>query len=72
LEGEAYVLAALAGVNLGMSWLKPSWVYKKEQNGFSRSEALRKAFMDCGYVYVFVVVLLLAAAIVETLTLVFI
>jgi uncharacterized membrane protein SpoIIM required for sporulation len=72
LEGEAYVLAALAGVNIGLSWLTPNWVYKQEKESLSRSEALRRAFRQSAYVYVFVVILLLAAAIVETLTLVFI
>jgi len=72
LEGEAYVLAALAGVNLGLSWFQPKWVYKEEKDGLSRSEALRRALRESAYVYVFVVALLFAAAILETMTLVFI
>ena len=66
LEGMGYVLASVAGINLGLSWLKPDWTYKGEQ--FSRMKALRKALRECIYIYVLVVVLLLAAAIVETVT----
>ncbi len=68
LEGEGYVFAALGGLILGVSWLKPQWAYAGES--FSRSQALRKAWTDCLYVYILVVLLLLAAAVVETLTLV--
>lgn len=68
LEGEGYVLAALAGVNLGLSWLKPEWVYRGE--ALSRSEAVEKALKDCVRIYVFVAVFLVAAAVVETITLI--
>jgi hypothetical protein len=68
LEGEGYVFGGLAGVNLGLSWLKPTWVYKKE---LSRFEAVKQAFRDCVHIYFFVALLLLAAAIVEMMTLVF-
>lgn len=70
LEGEGYVLAALAGVNLGLSWLKPNWAYRGE--GLSRLDAVKKAFMDCARIYVLVTLFLLVAAVVETITLVFI
>lgn len=70
LEGEGYVFAALAGVNLGLSWLKPEWTY--EGKVLSRSGAVKQAFRDCVHIYFFVALLLLAAAVVETVTLVFI
>ena len=70
LEGEGYVFAGLAGVILGLSWLKPAWAYGGES--LSRSQALKKALKDCVYIYVLVVSLLLAAALVETLVLVYI
>lgn len=66
LEGEGYVIASVAGMTLGLSWLKPDWIYEGE--GLSRSEALRKALRECGRLYIVVVVVLLLAAIVETFT----
>ncbi len=63
LEGEGYVLAGVAGVYLGLSWLNPRWAYKEEN--LSRADALKKALKDAMYIYVLVVVFLLAAAIVE-------
>jgi len=68
LEGEGYVLASLAGVNLGLSWLKPEWAYKGEK--LPRSESVKQAFKDCARIYVFVALLLLLGAVVETITLV--
>lgn len=67
LEGEAYVLAAVAGTVLGLSWLKPNWAFRREN--VSRREALGKAFRECVHLYVLVVVVLFVAALVETLTL---
>ncbi len=66
LEGEGYVLAGAAGVILGLSWLRPSWI---GQEGTARWESLRRAVKECAYLYVLVALLLLAAAVVETLTL---
>jgi len=66
LEGEAYIIAGVAGINLGLSWLKPNWLSK---NGSSRRDALEQAVRECGYLYVLVTTLLLAAAIAETFTL---
>lgn len=66
LEGMGYVLASIAGINLGLSWLKPDWAYRAEQ--ISRIRALKKAIRECIYIYVLVTMLLLAAAIVETAT----
>jgi len=68
LEGEGYVLAALAGVNLGLSWLKPKWAYRGED--LSRVEAVKMALKEAGRIYIFVTVLLFVAAVVETITLV--
>lgn len=74
LEGEAYVFAALAGVNLGLSWLKPSLLYPRERlptgEKLPRSVAAALAFRECFRVYVFVVGLLLVAAVVEAMTIV--
>ncbi|MCK4633926.1 stage II sporulation protein M [Candidatus Bathyarchaeota archaeon] len=66
LEGEAYVIAGVVGINLGLSWLKPNWVSK---NGSSKRDALGQAVRECGYLYALVTTLLLAAAVVETFTL---
>lgn len=66
LEGEAYVLAAVAGTTWGMSWLKPSWIYKGEK--ISRFDALKMASKECQHLYFFVILLLFVGAVVETLT----
>lgn len=66
LEGEAYVVAAVAGMNLGLSWLKPKWVYRDGE--ISRSDALKLAFKECAYTYVLVALLLTVAAVVEVIT----
>lgn len=70
LEGEGYVLAALAGVNFGLSWLKPKWAYRGED--LSRFEAAKKALKDCVRIYVLVVIFLFVASIVETMTIIFV
>ncbi|MGQ9459968.1 MAG: stage II sporulation protein M [Candidatus Bathyarchaeaceae archaeon] len=49
LEGEGYVLAALAGINLGMSWFKPKRVYGEEE--LSRIESVKMALKDCLRIY---------------------
>jgi hypothetical protein len=66
LEGEAYVVAAIAGIDLGLSWFKPSWAHKAEAE--SRFEGLKMALKECGYLYILVAILLLGAAFVETAT----
>ena len=66
LEGEGYVFAGGAGIILGMSWLRPSWI---GQEGISRLESLKRTIRECTCFYVLVALLLLAAAFVETLTL---
>jgi len=67
-EGAAYVLASVAGIVLGLSWLKPRWVCAEE--GLGRLEALKKAFRECLWLYVWVALLLAVAAVVEVATLV--
>lgn len=70
LEGEGYVLAASVGVVFGLSWLKPDWVYGGE--GLSRSEAAKRSLRECARVYILIALVLFAAAVVETVTLVYI
>lgn len=66
LEGEGYVLAAVSGINLGLSWFKPDWAY--ENRGFSRLEALKVAAKECLHLYGLVAGLLFVAAVVEAVT----
>lgn len=66
LEGEAYVLGSIVGVNLGLSWLKPDWAFKSKE--LSRLEAFKMAWRECAYMYVLVAILLFSAAVVETVT----
>jgi len=65
LEGEGYVIAGVAGANLGLSWLKPSWI---SDGVVSRRDTLKQAVKECTHLYVLVAALLLAAAVVETST----
>jgi hypothetical protein len=67
LEGEAYVIAGVAGFVLGLSWLKPKWAFKGE--GLSRKDALVRGFRECFRLYVLVGFVLFVAAIAETVTL---
>lgn len=66
-EGEAYVVAALAGTVVGVSWLKPKWTYAGEE--LSRVEALKKGLAEGLRLYMVVALLLFIAAVVETATL---
>jgi hypothetical protein len=66
LEGESYVLAALAGVNLGLSWLKPRRMFEGEN--LSRLESVKKTLTDIARIYVLVVMFLFVAAVIETVT----
>ncbi len=68
LEGESYVLAAVSGINLGLSWLKPDWV--NENRGFSRLEALKIASKECLHLYGLVAAFLFGAAVIEAITIV--
>ena len=69
LEGEAYVIAAVAGVLLGLSWLKPAWVARGQK--MTRLGALRAALAECVRFYFWVVLLLIIGAVVEAVTLVY-
>jgi hypothetical protein len=69
LEGEGYVLAAVAGTVAGASWVRPDLVYGKEHLG--RGEALRMSMKECLRIYFLLVLVFFAAAIVETATIVF-
>ena len=66
VEGEAYVVAAVAGTVAGLSWVKPSWMFKTEV--LSRREALRTALSEGKHLYKAVMLLLFVSAIVETAT----
>jgi len=65
IEGEAYVLAALAGWVLGFSWVKPPYFFDKR---LSRWMSFEKAFMESVRIYVLVFLFLLVGASVEALT----
>ena len=67
LEGEGYVLAAMAGVILGLSWFWPRLIYPSRE--LSRREALSAAWGEAKILLAIVVLLLLIAAIVKTVTL---
>jgi hypothetical protein len=69
LEGEAWVLAALAGTCLGVYWLKPNWMHGGEK--VSRLDALKRAIKECGCVYFLIILILLVGALVEVLTIAF-
>lgn len=68
LEGEGYVLAAICGTNLGLSWFRPDWIYRNR--GFSRLKALETTSRECVRLYFFVVIFLIVAAVVEAVTIV--
>ncbi len=68
LEGEGYVFAAAAGIVAGGSWLKPKWF--GYVNAGSRGDDLKRGARECGRFYVLVIMLLLLAAVVETVTVV--
>jgi hypothetical protein len=65
-EGEAYVVAAVVGTVAGLSWIKPNRVFKEE--ALSRWKALKMALKEGLHLYKVVVLLLLAAAIIEAVT----
>jgi len=66
LEGEGYVLVSMSGTVLGLSWLKPSWVYRGEQ--LSRLDALKTSVKEALRLLFLSAILLFLAAVVETLT----
>jgi len=65
-EGEAYVVAALAGTVVGFSWLNPKRAHGVE--GLSRFEAFKRGLKECLRFYVVVALLLFVAAVIETVT----
>jgi hypothetical protein len=65
LEGEAYTVAVVAGTIVGLSWVKPGWLFKGKE--LSRLETLKIALKEVIHLYIVVVLLLLAAAIAETI-----
>ena len=67
LEGEGYAFAATAGALVGISWIKPKWIYQVE--GESRTEFMKRALRESALLYVFVIALLFVAAVVEAATL---
>ena len=66
LEGEAYIMAAAAGTVVGLSWVKSGWLFKNKE--LSRVEAFKLALKEVRQLYKVVVMLLLVAAVVETVT----
>jgi hypothetical protein len=67
LEGLGYCFAATAGTMVGLSWIKPKWIYGGEP--LRRAEAFRKAIREFLAPYVFVAIFLFFAAVVEATTL---
>jgi hypothetical protein len=65
-EGEGYVLTSVAGVILGLSWLKHSLIYGNAP--LSRVEALKKAFKEATRLFIWVTILLFVAALIEGFT----
>jgi len=63
LEGEAYVVAAVAGTVVGASWAVPKRLFP---DAVGRREAFWKAVREGWRIYVFVALLLVVAAAVET------
>lgn len=63
-EGEAYVLAAIAGMVFGASWVLPNRIYSGDKR--TRAQAVKRATRESSEMYVLVSVLLLIAAMVET------
>ena len=66
LEGEGYVLASVVGTVLGLSWLKPHWIYNDE--GLSRLNALKTSLREALRPLFLSAILLFLAAVVETFT----
>jgi hypothetical protein len=67
LEGEAIVLAVMAGVIAGASWFNPKWHYPTED--LSRVDAFMRGLGECLRIYIIAVLVFFIAAIVETVTL---
>lgn len=70
LEGEAYCIAAVCGTVVGASWVKSRLVFGEEK--LTRIESVKKALKESVGLYVWIILLLFVAAIIETATLVII
>ncbi len=66
LEGLGYCFAAVAGTVVGVSWIKPEWVYGAEN---CRVKAFKRALKECLAVYLYVAIFLFFSAVVEAATL---
>lgn len=66
-EGLGYCFAALAGTIVGLSWIKPQWVYGG--GSLNRIESVKKALKECLASYFFVTIFQFLAAIIEATTL---
>lgn len=64
-EGEAYVLAAVAGTVFGASWVHPNWTYPGEK--WTRVEVLKKATKEFAGMYILISIFLFIAAVTETI-----
>jgi len=69
IEGEGYVLASLVGINLGLAWLKPNWLYREAT---SRKQAFIRALKESWKVYTWIAIVLLVSAIVEVIIVIFV
>ena len=63
LEGEAYCIACVPSLKVGMSWLLPKRAYKEAK--LTRKQAFKKALHELALVYVLVALVLFISAIVE-------
>lgn len=64
-EGLGYVLAVVPSLRLGLSWLLPRSAFKQEQ--LSRRVAFRRGLSELGRAYLIVIIVLLVAAVIESL-----
>jgi hypothetical protein len=62
LEGLAYTIAAVSGIIVGMSWIKPSWLYAES---VGRQTALKKSAKEFLILYLFIILFLFIAATAE-------
>jgi hypothetical protein len=69
LEGEGYVLMGLSGITLGLSWVKPQWLFKEEVH--DREWDVKLALEESLRVHVLAIALLAVAAAIETIIIMF-
>lgn len=70
LEGEAYALMGLSGITLGLSWVKPKWLFKEEVH--DRDWDVKLALEESVHVNVLAIMLLAVAAAIETIIIMFV